>query len=453
MTSPFAPHLGSNYCPRDEDEPCLRLEHLDDEIEERDTLRGYVDAHRALMSPIRRLPLDTIEDIFMACLPADRNCVMSAQEVPVLLGRICSSWRAISLSQPQLWSRLHIAEPKVLPDPLVAQRLELTTAWLRRSGDCPLSISLESHPYWSSSPSPLIPFSSRWRNIRLAALSRLTENDDQISFVPQPGGFLHGPSLTRFSFVQSHLTYLLLFPAWDMGHLQTPQLQICIFVVHDFEDGSVADDIRVVECPSLRSPLHTAQCLLKHLSMANLQEFKLKGGRDFSISSTVLTENSLGSSLTAFPRLNSISIDTESFTKPSLMDFSLYITEPMDSWQVARPEPDLDDEVLFTLAAHCPALRELTILNCRHVTDDALLRFIIAGTPALRRIQVEFERERQVDVSPSIQLFVDNGLECNTMYRSPSPPSTPPPSPPPPPPRLRSSPWEGLPDASSAPNF
>ncbi|KAF8201143.1 hypothetical protein K438DRAFT_1821456 [Mycena galopus ATCC 62051] len=513
--SPFAQHLGSNYCPRDEElvqikslliEPCLRLEHLDDEIEvlkkaldklteECDTLKGYVDAHRALMSPIRRLPLDTIEDIFMACLPADRNCVMTAQEAPVLLGRICSSWRAISLSQPQLWSRLHIVEPK---------RLELTTAWLRRSGDCPLSISLESHPGWSSPPSPLntdsfikalIPFSSRWRNIRLAvqsfaleALSRLTENDvpllqdleislhyqDQTPFVPQPGGVLHGPSLTRFSFSGhndncldlplrwNQLTSLsVLFPAWDMGHLQTPQvaldilskcpkLQICIFA-----------------CPSLHSvdllclgekPLHTVQCLLKHLSMANLQEFKIRGGKDLLIPSTVSTEDPLMLSLTAFPRLNSISINTETFSRQSLMYFvsalpptiqSLHITEPVDPWQL-RSEPVLDDEVLVTLAAHCPALRELTILNCHHATDDALLRFIIAGTPALRRIQVEFEREREVDICPSIQLFVDNGLECNTMYRSPFPPSPPPP---PSPPLPRSSPWEGLPDALSAPNF
>ncbi|KAF8201145.1 hypothetical protein K438DRAFT_1821463 [Mycena galopus ATCC 62051] len=502
MTSPFAPHLGTNYCPRDEelvqiknDEIEVLKKALDKLTEERDTLKGYVDAHRALMSPIRRLPLDTIEDIFMACLPAHRNCVMSAQEAPVLLGRICSSWRAISLSQPQLWSRLHIVEPKMLPDPLVALRLE--------SPELVLRFPLNTDSFIKA----LLPFSSRWRNIRLTVqsfalepLSRLTENDvpllqdleialhhqDPISSVPQPGGVLHGPhqvfflreprQLFRPAASVESVDLSIALPGMGMGHLQTPQvaldilavcskLQICMFVVHDFEGGSVADDIRVVECPSLRSidlmclggkPLHTARCLLKHLSMANLQEFKLKGGRDFSISSTVLTENSLGSSLTAFPRLNSISIDTETFSRQSLMYFvstlpptiqSLHITEPVGPWQLARSEPVFDDEALVTLAAHCPALRDLTLLNCRHVTDDALLRFIIAGTPALRRIQAKFEREREIDIRPSIQLFVDNGLECNTMYMSP-------PSPPPPLlPRLRSSPWEGLRDALSAPNF
>ncbi|KAF8201150.1 hypothetical protein K438DRAFT_1821476 [Mycena galopus ATCC 62051] len=451
MNSPFAQHLGSNYPSRRGAEKAL-----DELTEERDTLKGYVDAHQALMSPIRRVPLDTIEDIFMACLPAHRNCVMSAQEAPSYI-----------LSQPQLWSRLHIVEPTVLPDPLVAQRLEMTTAWLRRSGDCPLSISLESHPNWySDSPrntesfiKALIPFSSRWRNIRLAVqsftlepLTRLTENDDQVPFMPKPGGVLHGPSLTRFSLFSgrndncldlplqwNQLTSLILFPSsslsssssWDAGHLQTPQvvldilstcpkLQICMFLVHDSVDGFVADDI--VECPSLRSvdilclggqPLHTAQLI--------------------------------GFSLAAFPLLNSIVIDTETFTQASLMDFvsalpptirSLRITEPTDPWQLASSAPVLDDEVLVTLAAHCPALRELIIFNCRHVTDDALLRFIISGIPTLRRVQIKFERERQVDIRPSIQPFVDNGLECNAMYMSP----------PPPPPR--SSPWEGLPDVS-----
>ncbi|KAJ7022093.1 hypothetical protein C8F04DRAFT_245444 [Mycena alexandri] len=41
--------------------------------------------------------------------PTHRNRVMSAVEAPVLLGRICRSWR--SLTTPRLWSRLHVVEP------------------------------------------------------------------------------------------------------------------------------------------------------------------------------------------------------------------------------------------------------------------------------------------------------------------------------------------------------
>ncbi|KAJ7161825.1 hypothetical protein C8R43DRAFT_991535 [Mycena crocata] len=128
MTSPFTHRLGTNYCPSDEEvadiqalifESSPQLNSLTDEIaamqrsidkltKERDSLAAYLEAHKALLSPIRRIPLDIIQEIFIACTPAHRNCVMSAKEAPVLLGRICSSWRCISLSTPRLWSRLHI---------------------------------------------------------------------------------------------------------------------------------------------------------------------------------------------------------------------------------------------------------------------------------------------------------------------------------------------------------
>ncbi|KAJ7140962.1 hypothetical protein C8R44DRAFT_658746, partial [Mycena epipterygia] len=129
--SPFASKLGTNFCPEDREiveiksllvEPILRLQRLDDEIadmqkaidkltEDRDNLGAYVEAHKALISPVRRLTFDVIQEIFVACLSMHRNCVMSAREAPVLLGRICSSWRAISLSTPRLWARPHIVEP------------------------------------------------------------------------------------------------------------------------------------------------------------------------------------------------------------------------------------------------------------------------------------------------------------------------------------------------------
>jgi hypothetical protein len=167
-----------------------------------------VDAHEALVSPVRRLPLDILQQVFIACLPTHRNCVMSASEALVLLGRICSSWRAISLSIPQLWSRLHIVQPECMVPPSfyrpttnlieekLAQRLETTRTWLSRSGQCPLSISLRGasgQDTVEATPSAthiddflraLILFASRWQHIHITAeanalrtMSHLTERD------------------------------------------------------------------------------------------------------------------------------------------------------------------------------------------------------------------------------------------------------------------------------------
>ncbi|KAJ7441724.1 hypothetical protein FB451DRAFT_1569166 [Mycena latifolia] len=269
MSSLFTSKLGTNYCPQDEEiaqiqtllvEPTLRLKCLDDEIatlqkaldklaEERAEICAYVDAHKALISPVQRLPLDVIKEIFVACLPTHRNCVMSAVEAPVLLGCICSSWRSISLSTPHLWSRLHIVEPPCSYNSAAAfkekavQRLEITKIWLGRSGRYPLSISLLSpfDSFTSPTQNPLIrdllPFTSRWEHISFTAMfsSLMTMIHLKPADVPMlksvtikelhepidaPGrynstGFLHGPKISSFNFEGSSFSPLELPLRWD----------------------------------------------------------------------------------------------------------------------------------------------------------------------------------------------------------------------------------------------
>ncbi|KAF8138029.1 hypothetical protein K438DRAFT_1880976, partial [Mycena galopus ATCC 62051] len=258
MSSPFASKLGTNYCPLDKEvleiqallgDPLSRLQSLDNRIaelqkaidelaEERTTVRDYVDAHKALLSPIRRFPLDILQEIFVACLPTHRNCVMSATECPVLLGRICSSWRTISLSTPRLWARLHIAEPVPLDrcrhglgiyEQKLAQRIEVVTAWLKRSGQCALSVSLAGHnstmfiehSSTSAMIQALIPLASRWQHISITATSTdlqslciITHNDvpmlktlemneiPGLRSIPQWGSFglIRGPNISSFGY-------------------------------------------------------------------------------------------------------------------------------------------------------------------------------------------------------------------------------------------------------------
>ncbi|KAJ6478820.1 hypothetical protein C8R47DRAFT_1219364 [Mycena vitilis] len=174
MSSPFATRDQLLSERRGEDHEIAGL------VDQRDNLGAYVAAHRALVSPARRLPLDILREIFAARLPTHRNCVMSASEAPVLLGRISSAWRAISLSTPQLWARLHIAEPPFHADltdealfpQKVAQRLEMTKIWLRPPVDftaqCPQCVPFPDIASNSGQfIEALIPFASRWQQLDL----------------------------------------------------------------------------------------------------------------------------------------------------------------------------------------------------------------------------------------------------------------------------------------------
>ncbi|KAJ7061587.1 hypothetical protein C8F01DRAFT_1137816 [Mycena amicta] len=210
LSSAFTCRFGTNYAAEDAEvrdiqsilvEPTTRLASLDDEIaalqktmdglvNERSQLVAFIDNHKALLSPIRRMPRDVFEEIFVACMPVTRNCVMSSREAPLLLGRVCSAWRSICFSTPRLWARLHISQPAVifanLPETnkfriqcergLATLRV-VTETWLARSGQCNLSISVSCSSYELSNDvfgpdkqsilNILTPFASRWEHITI----------------------------------------------------------------------------------------------------------------------------------------------------------------------------------------------------------------------------------------------------------------------------------------------
>ena len=206
--SPFTSRLDSNYVATDSElleieslleQPTSRLEELTtqlQELEEKSTqirneqsaLRLFISKHRALISLIRKLPIDILQEIFIACLPIAHNHVMSRWEPPILLTQICSSWRDVAHSTPQLWKSIHIAVPynkfgryssehpnfsssTVEHD----RRSKAVVEWLTRSAAYPLDISLghlESNAvdgFYFKIIDALIRFSERWREVRLSA--------------------------------------------------------------------------------------------------------------------------------------------------------------------------------------------------------------------------------------------------------------------------------------------
>ncbi|KAF7357913.1 hypothetical protein MVEN_00837700 [Mycena venus] len=150
--SQFSDRLNTNYVPSDGEIGHIRMDlvlrseelaridaHICELSAQRDKIQAYIHAHKALISLPRRLPQDIVGEIFVACLPMSRNAVMSAQEAPLLLCRICSAWRTIALSTPRLWTSLHVPFGFVLAK---ESRMLAVAQWLQRSAACLISLSI-----------------------------------------------------------------------------------------------------------------------------------------------------------------------------------------------------------------------------------------------------------------------------------------------------------------------
>ncbi|KAJ6537312.1 hypothetical protein DFH09DRAFT_1178439 [Mycena vulgaris] len=401
MASSFSPKLGTNYCPNDDEvveirallvEPTLRLERLDNEIavmrkalenltDERDGLNAYVAGHKALISPVRRLPIDIIQEIFAACMPTHRNCVMSAREAPVLLGRICGSWRTLSLATPRLWASLHVVEPTrpfansnisdALFEAKVTQRQETAKTWLGRSGQCPLSISLEGPAeQWETPSDPpslhtgrflqaLIQFAPRWQHVSfsvpssaLDALRPLTESDvpvlESIRLSPRqlPGllqfdwgrsGMFAGARISSFSIWGSNFRMAELPLRWhlltSLSILGPLHFNHLVDAVSPLMTSEAALQI-ISRCLALRScalrlvdepsvELRTPHPIVEHRFMETLQLVCM--GTD--VGSTLERQPQGSDTLTPLLRflasstyLETVDIDTATFSKSFLLE-------------------------------------------------------------------------------------------------------------------------------------
>ncbi|SJL18675.1 uncharacterized protein ARMOST_22272 [Armillaria ostoyae] len=91
------------------------------------------------------LPMELLQEIFYRCLW--RHLVIDATEPLLLLGRVCSTWRTISLQAPKLWLSLHLVIPQSIPYPdsqpeLYKQMRTGFEYWLEHLGTLPLNLSL-----------------------------------------------------------------------------------------------------------------------------------------------------------------------------------------------------------------------------------------------------------------------------------------------------------------------
>ncbi|KAJ7268507.1 hypothetical protein C8J57DRAFT_346027 [Mycena rebaudengoi] len=221
--SRFKSRLGTNYVPSESERRQIQ-EFCALEIADIERLRQMLDAvadthsglaaksaakhaalhpYLALLSPIRAMPVEILQNIFIACLPTTHNAIIHASEPPLLFGRVCSTWRTVSFATAELWSSVHVVVPCDTSDPglfltpvtlndtqteSLSRRCEGFKAWLTRSGNCPLSVSLfvsfRCHALTRPFVEALLPHSRRWKALNfqrvpleLSPLCSLTSND------------------------------------------------------------------------------------------------------------------------------------------------------------------------------------------------------------------------------------------------------------------------------------
>ncbi|KAF5346803.1 hypothetical protein D9758_015741 [Tetrapyrgos nigripes] len=137
--------------------------------EKRQQLQKYLAGCRSLTAPIRSLPQDVIELIFLFCCP--EHLFDSSRRVwrlpGFVLSSVCHHWRNAALASSRLWSRINICAS--IPDTCsFRSSLELC---LERSRAAPLYVQLELQSCEKTPNeafiSSIVQHSHRWRYLRI----------------------------------------------------------------------------------------------------------------------------------------------------------------------------------------------------------------------------------------------------------------------------------------------
>ncbi|KAJ7253515.1 hypothetical protein C8J57DRAFT_1473838 [Mycena rebaudengoi] len=501
MESPFKHMLNTNIIPNDAEcqqirdflvDPRKEAAHLAEQIarmqkvledlaRKRDDLTEFIVAHLALVSPARRLPDDVVREIFVASLPKDRNCAISAKDSPLLLCTICQSWRNLALSTPRMWASIHIVAPS---NDKIERMAQTVYTWLDRSGALPLSISLIvsrstfPRPDASSLLTALIRYSLRWKRIRFILppdqfepLSSLSPEDVPIleevivdGFDNDTGhitmsprlAFLRAISLWSVSlnaeFISPSTPIRLEFlryltfgnPGAINSHITSQStleilrrcalLETCAIQIYGDLDGP-STPCRMEHLRNLRVSFAGSEPIriFETLVLPNLRRLEYSGPPELhllplltsaqSIECLVLSSRGLTTALLAVlqltPMLEELGL-TGDPTTPS--------ADPAETWFVP------DGQFIPLLTSHaesvtvvCPRLKRITLMQAKALSDAALLEFILAR-PGLLEISVLFHREMQLDIAPSLQHLIAAGLTLSLQYQ-PLPASMPPYSP------------------------
>lgn len=127
------------------DQDILRVQAVLNQLQkERVAVQQYFELHEAFLTPARRLYPELVAEIFKHCAKGStKRHVHDVLDTfdpdcgPLLLTQICSSWRSIAISTPDLWTAIRLTVKESSPS-----QIELVKTWVKRSADNPLSVAI-----------------------------------------------------------------------------------------------------------------------------------------------------------------------------------------------------------------------------------------------------------------------------------------------------------------------
>ncbi|TDL18150.1 hypothetical protein BD410DRAFT_793647 [Rickenella mellea] len=106
------------------------MDHISEEKKE-------IPSSENLSTPIVSLAPELLCSIFSHCVSNDQpkdarssDSIRCSFRAPLLLGRVCSRWRDVTISSPKLWSSCAVGADRDPPETDLAKDLEATKHWI-----------------------------------------------------------------------------------------------------------------------------------------------------------------------------------------------------------------------------------------------------------------------------------------------------------------------------------
>ncbi|KAJ7106996.1 hypothetical protein C8R44DRAFT_680875 [Mycena epipterygia] len=482
ISSPYKDLLYTNFAPSDDECRCIRdllavstkelkdtteeisrlQDALDQLVHKEDVLTEFVDAHLALVSPARRLAPDIWAEIFTACLPSHGMPMMDSSKSPLLISHVCSDWRRLVLSMPQLWTSLHIeARANWSPSTATLFNKGLKT-WLPRSGSLPLSISYVVHSYDSIRPNTLllrtlVNSSQRWGHMRFKLpsfedfrpLGKISPDDvpvlASVVIDTSQGDSVVGDSLAFFSFIRGEEIRRLslrclersglrdIIPWSQLRHLslkfrypitlaqaldvlrKCSNLETCIFLIYEGRT-TILPTPEPIYMEGLQQLCITDTSeggthLFDYIVLPNLQSLEYSNRHNNP--AQILASLCAPEKLTRLGLSAPVSNDLAQILLRFPMLQKLVMHRPRETltnngtiscplFQLLTPEPN------GPAATSWPRLQSICFLGLDVGTDEELLDLIharrtCADIPPLSGVHVAFPRAQQVDIAPQLK--------------------------------------------------